>query len=899
MKITFKINYRTSWGQNLFVVGSAEELGSNINAKALPMKYEEDGNWSLEVEVTSTKKFTYNYLVLNENKTFTGEYFTDRAFAAVAGKENYILHDTWRSNGEDKTFYSSAFTEGLILRTSKGKKQAAVKADKVIQFSINAPRVEDGLSIAVVGGCDALGNWDTTNALVLSDAEFPLWKGAVALRGNEGVVEYKYVLYNAKTKTAVSWEYGDNRTLNLLDVEESTIYQRNDEVFRYSIPAFKCAGVSIPVFSIRTHNSFGVGEFSDLKLMSDWAKLTGQRVIQTLPITDTTRFRTNADSYPYSSITVMALHPIYINIFELGILKDEAKMQEFYALQKEFNASATVKYQEVTAAKWEYFNLIYKQEGAKVLASAGYKKFLSENKEWLYPYAAFCYLRDKYNNCNFRVWEEYSVYNKTKVGKLFTDAKTKEEVNLHLYLQYNAHLQLLAATQYANQNNVVVKGDIPIGISPESVEAWMEPELFNLDSQAGAPPDPFSKTGQNWGFPTYNWEEMERDGYLWWKKRFQKMATYFQVYRIDHVLGFFRIWRMNGGDVQGLLGYFDPALPFAEDEIKGFGTWFDYNRMVNPYIREHMIYDKFGSSTPEIMSRYLELVTAGSYRFKEEFKTQRQLENFAKNNPSILELNGAIYNELLSLYCEVLFIEDQKQKGKFHPRIAMQDTYSYNELDWQAKEALNRLYNHFFYERHNQFWAEQAMKKLPALLRATDMLVCAEDLGMIPACVPDVMRNLYMLSLEIDRMPKDPSQEFVYMDGVPYLSVCTTSTHDMSPIRGWWKEDMGLTQRYYNHVLGEWGGAPEDCEPWICEKILNRHLNSPAMLVILPFQDWISIDGENRRANCDEERINIPADPHHFWCYRMHKNVEELLGLTELNEKMLQMTINSGRSVKM
>jgi 4-alpha-glucanotransferase len=299
------------------------------------------------------------------------------------------------------------------------------------------------------------------------------------------------------------------------------------------------------------------------------------------------------------------------------------------------------------------------------------------------------------------------------------------------------------------------------------------------------------------------------------------------------------------------------------------------------------------------MSRYLELVTAGTYRFKEEFKTQRQLESYARNNSEILELNSAFYNEILSLYCEVLFIEDQKQKGKFHPRIAFQDTYSFRELDWGAKDALNRLYNHFFYERHNQFWAEQAMKKLPALLRATDMLVCAEDLGMIPACVPDVMRNLYMLSLEIDRMPKDPTQEFVYMDGVPYLSVCTTSTHDMSPIRGWWKEDMGLTQRYYNHILGEWGGAPEDCEPWICEKILNRHLYSPAMLVILPFQDWISIDGENRRANCDEERINIPADPHHFWCYRMHKNVEELLGLTELNEKMLQMTISSGRSVKM
>jgi 4-alpha-glucanotransferase len=321
--------------------------------------------------------------------------------------------------------------------------------------------------------------------------------------------------------------------------------------------------------------------------------------------------------------------------------------------------------------------------------------------------------------------------------------------------------------------------------------------------------------------------------------------------------------------------------------------------MVKPYIREHVVDEKFGEIAGKIKNNFLDLVSPGCYSFKEDFNTQRKIEAFAYEHPELLDINGWVYNELLALHGEVLFIEDKKKPGHFHPRITMQETCSFRDLDWNVKEAMNNLYNHFYYHRHNEFWKEQAMKKLPALLRATNMLVCAEDLGMIPDCVPQVMSQLYMLSLEIDRMPKDPTQEFVNMNAVPYLSVCTTSTHDMAPIRGWWDEDRGVIQRYYNYMLGQWGEAKQDCEPWICEIILKRHLYSPAMLVILPFQDWMSIDGEQRRVNYAEERINIPSDPHHFWCYRMHKSVEELLQMDQLNARIKQLGIDSGRSCEM
>ncbi len=897
MKVTFKINYNTNWGESLYISGSVPELGNNQYSKAVPMKYEEGGNWTATVEFNECKTFSYRYYVLAEDKRYWTEWGKNR-YAVIIKDAPHIYHDQWRTNGVDKTYYSSAFTEGLIVHKPENEMPKPLRSKSTLAFTISAPYIKQNYAIGILGSCKELGDWKESNVVLLNDALYPLWIGLVNPAKMPDVIEYKYVVYDKIEKRVVAWEWGENRTLYTKDFNDS-IYVKRDEVLRYGIGGFKCAGVAIPVFSLRTNNSFGIGEFSDIKLMVDWANKTGQKVIQTLPINDTTRFRTNADSYPYSAITVMGLHPIYINPFEIGELADKAKMKDFEIAKETFNASPTVMYQEVCAKKWEYFQLIFKQIGKKVLASKEYKDFDKENAEWLHPYACFCTLRDYYKTSNFREWEQpYNHYNKEYFKAIQKEAADK--LNIHLFLQFMAHKQLLSATQYASEHGVVLKGDIPIGISPESVEAWTDPQLFNLDSQAGAPPDPFSETGQNWGFPTYNWQAMSHDGYKWWMQRFQKMGTYFKVYRIDHVLGFFRIWRMNGGDVQGLLGQFDPALPMTEQEICSYGTWFEYHRMTHPFIREYMLGEMFGSNANFVKQTFLEMVTSGIYRFRSEYPNQRAVEAFFNNNDAAkLGLSEDdrkwIYGGVMSLFTEVLFIEDCHEKGKFHPRIGMQNTYSFRELDWNVQQALNRLYDDFFYRRHNQFWGEQAMQKLPALLGSTDMLCCAEDLGMIPTCVPEVMKSLYMLSLEIERMPKDPHDEFVQLPHIPYLSVCTTSTHDMAPIRLWWKEDRGLTQRYYNYYLGNWGDAPENCEPWICEQILNRHLYSPAMLVILPLQDWLSINGEHRRANEYEERINIPSDPHHFWCYRIHKNLEELISLNELNGKILEIVNNCGR----
>lgn len=262
-----------------------------------------------------------------------------------------------------------------------------------------------------------------------------------------------------------------------------------------------------------------------------------------------------------------------------------------------------------------------------------------------------------------------------------------------------------------------------------------------------------------------------------------------------------------------------------------------------------------------------------------------------KTDPKSCILRDGLYG----LCNEVLFVRDKRQPDKFHPRITAQYSRSYKDLDDNDKMAFNRIYDEFFYRRHSDFWRQEAMKKLPALISSTSMLVCGEDLGMIPACVPTVMSELQILSLEIERMPKSKDHLFEPLHQLPYLSVCTTSTHDMAPIRVWWKENREVTQMYYSQVLWKDGAAPTECNTDICWQILTNHLNSPAMLVILPLQDWLSIDGDLRRPNEDEERINIPAISQHYWRYRMHITVEDLIKSSSYNNRVSQMIESSGR----
>ena len=891
MKLTFYIDYRTNWGESVYLV-SCNSIG-NENDHMIKMDFDGQSTWSYTLTLPdSMKEFTYCYVVKNDFSQFVRNEFGKPHCLLLTSGIDCEIHDIWQDVPADKPFYSSAFTQGIF---SREKTPAPITGNAgEILFRINAPIIKRDEVLAVSGSNEALGKWNPKMAVILNDYSFPQWFFAIKVADIDAPFEYKFLILKKDTHEVVAWENCNNRYFNPLDYKIGQgLTFITLHAFNNPMPNWKGAGTAIPVFSLRTDEDFGVGDFYDLFKMVDWASMTGQKFIQILPINDTTMTRTWVDSYPYSSNSIFALHPMYLRPDAIGELSDAERLAEYKAKAAELNSLPTVDYEQVNEWKLKYAHDLYDQFGAETMQTEAFKDFVATNEYWLKPYAAFCVLRDTKGTADFTQWGFYASYDEESIDKFCTE--NNKEILFIYFLQFHLDKQLRQVRDYAHSKGVVLKGDIPIGISRESVDAWTNPRLFNLDCQAGAPPDDFSIMGQNWGLPTYNWEEMNKDGFKWWKNRFRKMSEYFDAYRIDHILGFFRIWQIPMNAIHGLLGIFYPAMPYTEDEMRNqYDFWLDKDLHTNPYIMDYFLHDFFGDYTEEAKNRFLYVRGPGRYGLKEEYDTQAKVVKYFSNLEAD-EKNEKLNNALLGLIDEVLFIEDAEQKGKYHPRISAQFTYIYRSLNDYERWCFNRLYNDFFYHRHNDFWYGKAMWKLQPLIGATDMLVCGEDLGMIPDCVPAVMDKLQILSLEIQRMPKDPKMEFGNPLLYPYMSVCTTSTHDMPGIRAWWEANHEKTQHFFNYMMHEWGNAPYYAEPWICERIVAMHLNSPAMLTILPLQDWLAIDGKIRRENPNDEQINNPSNNHHYWRYRMHLTIEELMECNEFNDKIKSMITGSGR----
>jgi len=901
MKITFRINYRTEWGQGVWISGSVKALGEWDTKRAFPMSYIGNGEWEATITFKSFKNFDYKYFVKNSDNSLFWEGAKDRTFD-VTGFTSVEIRNFWRPQiDENSILVSKPFTDVFYRRDKVSEKKQKLNDKNVLRFSITDTLINPNQVIGVIGNNTKLGLWN--KPVLMDDSEFPFWTLNIDLEEFHYPIEYKYVIVDKETGEIKNWEDGKERSIFYIDYKlKNTIHLQNDEKFRHPSGKWRGAGVAVPVFSLRTEESFGVGEFNDLKKLVDWAKLTGIKIIQILPVNETVATHSWLDSYPYKAISVFALHPMYLNLEKLGKLNDEKLMDEFDVAKDILNANTFVDYVEVTQLKPRYYKLIFDQNWEELKESKSYQSFFEKNKDWLEDYAAFCFLRDQHKTGNFREWGTWSDYNHTKIKKLVNPASGHfEHIAVHYFIQYHLDLQLREAIEYGHSNGVAFKGDIPIGISPNSIEAWTKPNLFNLNGQAGAPPDDFAILGQNWGFPTYNWDVMAEDDFSWWKKRLCALSNYFDAYRIDHILGFFRIWEIPKEAIHGLLGYFRPGLPLTPEEILDRGIVFDTERFTKPYIRGHFLSEIFGEHTQEVKKRYLIEKEDNNFTLKPAFDTQKKVYNFfttiEEDQETISEKNTIIRDGLISLLDEVLFIQDPYcSYPAYHPRISFYFSYSFNELDQYTKNKLDELYIDFYYKRHEDFWKLEAFMKLPALINATRMLVCGEDLGMVPDCVPEVMKTLNILSLEVQRMPKNPKIEFGHPADAPYLSVCTTSTHDMSTIRGWWEENNENTQRFYHHTLGHNDKAPQFAEPWICKEIINQHLYSPAMFAIFPIQDLIAMDGVLRWDEIDKERINVPSDEKNKWCYRMVLSLEELLKADEFNNLLRSMIHISGRN---
>ncbi|MBQ1828713.1 MAG: 4-alpha-glucanotransferase, partial [Prevotella sp.] len=651
------------------------------------------------------------------------------------------------------------------------------------------------------------------------------------------------------------------------DVEDGQVLVLHGGHLRLSEEPWRAAGVVVPVFSLRSEHSYGVGDFGDLRRMVDWAVETGMKFIQTLPVCDTTTDGHWHNSYPYNITSVFALHPHYIDLEAAGTLKSKTLMTQFERRRLELNALPYSDYEAVERVKNEYLEALYEEQGTRVLATRECKDFIQTNEDWLEPYAQF----------------------------------RQQDYDYVCYVQYLLHTQLKAAADYARSKGVVLKGDLPIGVNRDSVETRQHPELFNLDSQTGAPPDQFSPQGQNWGFPTYHWDEEHKQAKVkgqlsisqWFQRRMQHMQQYFDALRIDHVLGFFRIWEIPDNAVYGILGHFSPALPLTVSEIEYFGLPFRKELFTKPFINDRLVERLFGIHAQFVRENFLVRKAYGLYDLQADYDTQRKVEaRFAERRD---ESSIWIREGLMRLISNVLFVEDPRQADMYHPRIGATTEPIFDALSGEDKDAFLRLYNNYFYQRHSFFWGLQALRRLPEVLKDCRMLICAEDLGMLPDCVEPVLDQLRILTLEIQQMPKQQGFEFAHLDANPIRSVATISTHDMAPLRLWWQESPERRQRFYVTMLQKEGRAPEQLPAHLAEEIIARHLYCPSMLCLLSLQDWLSMDMELRRKNPQDERINVPSDPYNRWQYRMHLTIEELLAATKYNTKVRTMIQRSKR----
>ncbi len=894
MKLTFNINFRTVWGQKICIVGSIPQLGLWDPAQAKEMDYSGDGNWRLCLELPSQlSHLEYRYFLSVNNERFFEEWEKNHMVTFEPKVTHYTLYDYWQVRPANLAFYTSAFTKSLFAHPCN-KFERVVRSGRKLVIKVSAPRLEPNQSVAITGNQPFLGNWDADKALPMSCDTFPEWHIDLDATQITYPLEFKFLAWNNERSFPQYWEDGENRILTIPEQRDGETVVVSGLYFRENLPPWRCAGTVIPVFSLRSEGSFGVGDFGDLDMLLDWVKATGQRVVQVLPLNDTTMTNTWVDSYPYSAISIYALHPMYLNLRALPALRNPRRASFFAAKQKELNAKDALDYEAVTKYKRMYTREVFAQEGETVLASPEFNTFFEDNKSWLLPYAAYCYLRDKYRTADFTKWGKYSNYSWSIVQYLCSKRNSRyAEITYIYYIQFCLHTQLKLVSDRAHKLGIVLKGDLPIGISRNSIEAWTEPQYFNMDSQAGAPPDDFSVNGQNWHFPTYNWEALEQDHFIWWKNRFRKLEEYFDCFRIDHILGFFRIWEIPMEYSSGLCGHFNPALPFTREEIEQYGLPFDEGRFTTPHINRRFLPELFGDKAEVVEGTYLAQTAANYVVLKPYCNTQQKIGRIFENHTDAESL--LIRDGLYAISNEVLFIRDAKDPAKFHPRISAQQSYSYRELTGQERYAFDQLYWHFFYHRHNDFWKDTAMRRLTPLVSSTNMLICGEDLGMIPDSVPWVMHKLQILSLEIERMPKTANTEFTDISTIPYHSVCTTSTHDMPPLRSWWKENPERTQRYFNQVLCREGKAPSECPSEVIEQILFRHLSSPSMFTIIPMQDWLALDDALKYPDSEAERINVPADAHHYWRYRMHITLEKLLMATGFNNKIKRLIESSGR----
>lgn len=900
VNLHFRVSYHTDFGRNLLVCGGIPELGNWD--KPVPLTYTgHNDEWDLTISIPLPKTNTtikYKYLIDDQSRReWEPEKDHVLNLAPASAPFNLEIVDTYRWQDHVQDAYSrSAFVDAVHHRDTV-KKVNYIEAPSTsfeVYFSCVVPHIRSDQKLIVCGSCPELGSWDASKGLEMRDNEYPFFSASCAFSRSSLPFEYKYAI--VKSDGYVMWDINENfKVAPLQDKDDSvkTILCLNQYFINPDKALYHGFGIYAPLFSLRSSDSCGIGQYSDIKKLVDVCNKMGASLIQLLPINDTTDKGDWADSYPYRQVSCFALHPIYINLLEItpnlpAKLKEEIK--EFSAQQEK---QKYLDYPAVHAFKVEKLKQIYQLVKSTLPTDANYAAFKKANASWLYTYSLYCHFRDKYGTSDFHKWPEYSKVSEEEIESL--SEKYAKELDYCNWVQYICDLQFRDSRNYAAEHHVALKGDLPIGVYLNSVECWAYPENFRLNMCAGAPPDAFSDQGQNWGFPTYAWDFMEKDHYRWWRLRLQRMGTLFHALRVDHILGFFRIWEIPRETcIGGMLGHFFPCHAAPKGELQSKGLW-DIDRYLRPYIRWHLLAQKFGGEAEWASKTFFNAHGTDPaddwYDFKEEYNSERKIDEAV--NKMFKGDEGKIHHYkkcLLQLIDNVLMVPDPGLPDIYHPRteITMEHieptpngpkefgSPSWLELAEPQRTIIKEFYTDFTYKRQNGLWVSKAKPKLNLLKTSTNMLICAEDLGQLTDGIIQAIKDEALLSLRVQRMSKDPKKTFDEAKEFSYLSVCCPSTHDCSSIRGWWEENTKVIDDFWYNQLLRHDNPWRTCEPWISETILKQHLFSDSMWAIFLLQDVTGITQHLRRQSPQEEQINIPADPHHHWNYRYPYTLEEL-----------------------
>lgn len=912
MKLRFSINYTTAWGESLHVMISYRQRNGKTKHQNLQMQTQTGEWWYVETTVMESRQnpilsMCYHYQVEAEDGyVLRREWNMVKRTFPVDSSKNYVFDDVWR----DVPLTFPLYTK--VMYATKEKEAAPIVEmsnalyRKTVIFDVAAPQLQKGEALAVCGSHPTLGDWNPSRYLMMHPMGDDQWRLTVNVDNVSLPIAYKYVVVDTATHELKAWEEGDNRIVGgdsrilggdkgyndeNISLSDGTVLVLQGQPLRVKERSWKCAGISIPLFSLRSEHSFGVGDMGDLKRLVDWASLVGMKVIQLLPLNDTTSMHSWTDSHPYNAISLRALHPHYLDLEQMPELKDKQAQGVFQRQRRELNALEDSDYMAVDRVKTDYINKVYEESGEEVLTSEAFHTFFKANESWLLPYAFFCALRDKFGTAHYEDWPQYATYQQHDLMKnTQPDSPLYAHIRKTYFVQYHLHTQLLQASQYAHQKGVALKCDIPVGVYRDSVETWTNPTLFNMEMQMGTPPSRDELMGQNWGFPpmrdTAEAIVFQHELLLYWQQ-------FFDVARLDHVVSHFRIWEIPRTQLFADMGHYMPALPMSEEEIGRCGLAFRRELFTRPFINDHILEKLFGVHAPYVRETFLQKKAYHLYDLREEYDTQVKVQRFFEGRND--ENSQWIRDGLYRLIANVLFLEDPYQSEMYHPRYGVFNAPVFDILTAEEKNAFMTLYNDYFFLRHNDFWRHRASRRFDKLLEDVRMLVCAEDLGLLPDCVQEVLDEQRMLTLEVQRMPKDSEVEFARLSAYPYRSVATISTHDMAPLRQWWEEFPGRTQRYFATMMQKEGRAPKHLPAHLAEELIARHLYGPSMMCILSLQDWLAMSADLRRKDPWSERINAPFDPYNQWKYRMHLTLEQLMTAQQYNGKVRQMIERSKR----